>query len=283
METLQIWNIVMAFLQFAMGILLVVVYSDKNLFDRPIELSGTSVEKVPSSSSAEYELSWGEKNRGKANIAAEAVAFFFITGIFHSIYAITNCGCYDKMIRNQNNSLRWIEYSITATLMIRIIALQAGVRDEDTLSLITVNTVGVMLQGQIVESTLANNKLDDKQKMTIFIASIIGWILMISNFYIIVNTFINLDKDIDKFNCKDVSIPDFVVWIIITQLIFYASFGFIQLVQIFNKLYRPSNYNYRTYELAYIVDSLASKLTLGSILAYAVLGADEGAYGTFTC
>ena len=105
---------------------------------------------------------------------------------------------------------------------------------------------------------------------------------IVTNFVIIVRQYINLSEDVDKLNCPDVGIPDFVLWIVITQLIFYNSFGFLQLWQIYKKLY-SKNYCYANTELYYLVDSLLSKVTLGGILGYSVIQANKGIYGTFDC
>jgi hypothetical protein len=140
-----------------------------------------------------------------------------------------------------------------------------------------------MLQGQIVETMLSQRKVDVKEKSVILVATIVGWILMVTNFYIIVKQYINLKSDVDAFKCPDVGIPSFVLWIIVTQLLFYSTFGFIQIYQIYNKLYNPGQYDYRRIETMYIIDSLLSKVTLGAILGYAVIGANQGVYSSFEC
>ena len=67
----------------------------------------------------------------------------------------------------------------------------------------------------------------------------------------------SLDKDIDNLNCEGVAIPDFVFWIIVTQLLFYSTFGFIQIYQIKRRLDgKPIDYS--NVERMYLIDSLFS-------------------------
>lgn len=281
MQNLRNWNIAMGVIQLGMGIFLTVTYNNEGLFklDEPMYRIGVDKKSIDTS---KYSLEWVQRKSTAVPYAYEAVSFFYVTSFFHFLYVLMGSK-YEEMILRENNFLRWIEYSISATLMIRIIALQCGIRDENALTSMTMNTVGIMLQGQIVEATLSTRKIDVNEKMVILVATIVGWVLMVTNFYIIVKQYINLKNDVDEFKCKDVGIPSFVLWIIVTQLIFYSTFGFIQIYQIYNRLYKPDQYDYRKIETMYIIDSLLSKVTLGAILGYSVINANKGVYGTFAC
>lgn len=283
-EVLRKWNIGMSVVQLGMAGYLGYIYNDKGLFDKDIQLTGSGVVKGQPNSSNEYTLDWVQKDTGTVNVATLVVCFFGITGLFHGLYAGMGKSYDDLVYKNKNNYLRWIEYSITATIMINIIALQSGIRDEFTLQAITGSTIGLMLQGQIVEATLAQNKgkLSELQKSSIMTATVAGWLIMVTNFYIIIKQYMSLDKDVDNLNCEGLAIPDFVFWIIVTQLLFYATFGFIQIYQIKRRLDGKS-VDYSNIERMYLIDSLLSKVTLGAMLAYSVIGADQGAYAPFEC
>lgn len=272
----------MAILQFGMGSYLAYLYNDKGLLNKPITLTTTNVTKSPSNNKFVLDFQLG--NSDQIFIAQETIAFFFVTGIFHSIYALTHNNLYRSMITYKNNYLRWIEYSISATLMMRIIALQCGIRDRDTLGLITSSMVGVMLMGQIVEVSLAHMSPihNDSRKQTAIVASIIGWLLMVSVFVIVVRKFIELKDNVDSFGCPNVAVPDFVLAIIVSQLVFYSTFGFIQMYHVYQRV-NNKYVNYINIEKLYIIDSLLAKLTLGGILAYSVVQADQGVYSEFKC
>ena len=279
--TLRNWNIFMTIIQLAMGIFLTISYHNEDLLDFKEMFYRFGIDKKGTSNAEEYKVEWIKRDSSSIPYAQEAIAFFYVTAFFHCLYVLMG-EKYEDMIVCENNWLRWLEYGITATLMIRIIAIQAGIRDENTLTSISLNTVGVMLCGQIVETTLSHSVITEKDKNVIFVASLIGWIIMVTNFVIIVRQYINLENDVDNLNCDDVSIPSFVLWIIITQLIFYSTFGFLQIWHIWCRLYKK-DYEYRNTELYYLVDSLLSKVTLGGILGYSVLNAKKGVYGKFVC
>lgn len=283
-KTLKGWNISMGVVQLGMAIWLTILFNDKNLFkSEPTFYVGVEPEYLDDGAlvKTKYEL----KNAENINIGAETVAFFYTTAFFHFLYALLGKRYEDMVYKQNNNYLRWIEYSITATLMIRIIAVQSGIRESSTLQAITFGTIGVMLQGQIVESVLSSkSKITENDKKILFVSTVVGWLIMLWVFVIIIQQFLRLQSNVDKFDCeKDVKIPEWVVSIIVTQCIFYTSFGFIQLVQIWKRLYKNEKYDYSQFELAYLVDSLASKVTLGAMLAYGLVGSDSGLNDEFEC
>jgi hypothetical protein len=201
------------------------------------------------------------------------IAFFGITSLTHAFYFVSSFdnvpligGMYNKMIENRNNFVRWIEYSITATIMINIIARSAGISEEDTLILTNLSTIAVMLQGQTIEIALQQKPSFIKlQELVIY--NLVGWGLMLGVFGIIISRFQQTVTEIKKATCAN--IPDFVKYVIYSQFIFYNLFGFWQLYQIFS-VYNDPNYNYEKFEVGYNILSLFSKTTLGFILGFGI-------------
>jgi len=199
------------------------------------------------------------------------ILFFGITSLTHSFYLLSSYdnipiigGLYNKMIENKNNFIRWIEYSITATIMINIVARSAGISDENTLILTNLATVAVMLQGQTIELALKEPHSSTKIQLLI-IYNLVGWGLMLGVFGIIITKFQQTISEIKKATCAN--IPDFVKYVIYSQFIFYNLFGFWQLYQIFS-VYNNPNYDYTKFEIGYNILSLLSKTILGFILGF---------------
>ena len=209
----------------------------------------------------------------KSDLRDLLISFFAITCAVHMFYFVSSFekvpligGIYNKMILNKNNYIRWIEYSITATLMINIIARSVGVSNEDTLLLTNLATVTVMLQGQSTE--LALQEKPSKEKIIKLITyNLIGWGLLMGVFGIIISRFEQTIKDIKKATCAN--IPNFVKYVIWTQVIFYSAFGIWQLYQIFS-VYQNPDYNYEKFEIGYNMLSLLSKTILGAILGFGI-------------
>ena len=209
----------------------------------------------------------------KTDLRDLLIAFFGITSLVHTFYFVSSFknvpiigGIYPRMIENKNNFVRWIEYSITATLMINIVARSAGVSTEETLLLMNIATAAVMLQGQTVELALKEPPSAAKiQKLVIY--NLVGWGLMLGVFGIIISRFQETVTEIKKATC--VNIPEFVKYTVFSQFLFYNLFGFWQLYQIFS-VYSNPNYDYSKFEVGYNVLSLASKTTLGGILGFGI-------------
>jgi len=201
------------------------------------------------------------------------IAFFGITSLTHAFYFISSFpnvpligGVYNRMIANKNNFIRWIEYSITATIMINVVARSAGVSNEDTLLLTNLATAAVMLQGQTIELALKEKPSSTKLQQLI-IYNLVGWGLMLGVFGIIISRFQQTITEIKKATCAN--IPNFVKYVIYSQFLFYNLFGVWQLYQIFS-VYNDPNYDYTKFEIGYTVLSLLSKTILGSILGFGI-------------
>ena len=201
------------------------------------------------------------------------IAFFGITSLTHAFYFISSFdnvpligGVYNRMIANKNNFIRWIEYSITATLMINIVARSAGVSDENTLLLSNIATAAVMLQGQTIELALKEKPSSTKLQQLI-IYNLVGWALMLGVFGVIISKFQQTIDEIKAATCAN--IPDFVKYTIYSQFLFYNLFGFWQLYQIFS-VYNNPDYDYTKFEIGYTVLSLFSKTLLGGILGFGI-------------
>jgi len=149
--------------------------------------------------------------------------------------------------------------------MILIIALSATVQIFDTLLSLLVITVAIMLLGNCIEIMIKQKEFFIAKMLTF-----IAWILQVFVFVIIGKQFVSTIKSVNEELKKETDptqIPDFVYAILGTQLIFFSSFGFIQLFQLF-KAERGKPQNYLTVERNYHILSLISKLTLGWIFYY---------------
>jgi len=182
-----------------------------------------------------------------------AVSFFFITAIFHGYYFLTGHGRYPSMIGKKNNFVRWIEYGISSTIMIYIIAMMAGVKDINCYIAIGVLNIGMILQGQMVEQHIANN--------------ISPWIPLITGFLLLAGEIAIISREFDQriHEASDIlgkSLPSWLPSMIYILFFMFALFGFVPILGIVLKLPYP------TIERIYLWLSLLSKATLGSFLAY---------------
>lgn len=182
--------------------------------------------------------------------------FFGVTAVAHLYYATNAFGTklYESHVRVQGqNPVRWIEYGISATIMIIIIATLSGVKDFDALLFIIFGTVVVMGQGAIVEHQVAvrGAKWNDA---TVWQSTAIGWAMLTLIFVVIMTNFSKRLNEVDSFG---IPIPKWLIFVSLPMIAWFASFGIVQLVQLIK------GGAYIKYEFAYTVLSLASKLFLG--------------------
>ena len=179
------------------------------------------------------------------------VSFFAITAAFHLFYALNPRGVYLNAVLRGNNYFRWIEYSITATIMLFIIAILSGVKDIKSYFALLASAVAMIATGQWFETT---------KGMARWLPILVGFILLMAAFLTIWTSFRDRLNDV---NAAGIKLPTWLWATIIVLFIFYASFGFVPIAQIIFP-----GLNYRNAEKVYLTLSLTSKATLGMLVAY---------------
>lgn len=178
--------------------------------------------------------------------------FLFLSAFFHfiiSLFPKVN-DMYNRDLKNHMNRFRWIEYALSSSLMIVLIAVLFGITDIFMLILIFGLNASMNLFGLLMESM---NKANDKVDWSPFIfgsfAGIIPWIVI----FVVGFTRSNLAE-----------IPWFVFAIFFTYLVFFNLFP-VNLVLQYKRIGKWKDYLYG--ERTYITLSLVAK----SILAWLVL------------
>jgi len=184
------------------------------------------------------------------------IAFFVITAFFHGVYAATANTVYARMIKNQNNWMRWIEYGISSTLMIYIIAFSSGVKDLNTYILLAFLNVCMIIQGQSVEE-------NHRRGVSSVIPLVTGFLLLTGEITVITKDFFRRVDEVKTSTGS--SIPSWVPAMILVMFVFYSVFGFVSLINATTKV------PYTSIEKTYLWLSLASKATLGAFFAYGLV------------
>jgi len=182
-------------------------------------------------------------------IAWAAAVFLFLSAFFHLIVATVGRSKYESEIQAEQNRFRWVEYSISSTVMILAICLVFGIGDIAGLLGIAGTNAAMILFGWIMEVV---NKPGQKVWWTPFwfgcIAGIVPWIGLL--FYL-------LGPGSDM--------PGFVYGIFISIFIFFNLFALNQYLQ-YRKVGKWASYIYG--ERAYLILSLTAK----SALAWQLFG-----------
>ncbi len=240
LSRLRVFNAVMGALHFVSATLMIV------LGDTSVELT-TSTFNINGPPGTP--LSDGAINEvGGIPIAIGTAGFLYLSALFHFIIAGPAFGFYSRELRRGRNRLRWVEYSLSATLMIILIALITGITDVAALIAIGFVNASMILFGWIMEMV---NKPDGSPWWTPFwfgcIAGAGPWVA------IAVNLAINVNVEGAE------TPPTFVYGIIVTIFLFFNCFAVNQWLQ-YKRVGKWSDYVFG--ETLYVVLSLVAKSAL---------------------
>lgn len=191
-------------------------------------------------------------------VQALLVAFFYITALFHLIYASSSI--YPELIKKHNNWLRWVEYSITSTMMLYIIALVCTVKDTNTYILLGSCNVVMALLGQMVEE-----KINRGESPWLPMAA--SFFLLFSEFAVIIREYTSRINQVNEYlvvpNTGVGRIPTWISYMVIILFLFFSCFG---IVALYYGIYPDTQYEY--IEKGYIILSLVAKTVLGGFIGY---------------
>lgn len=170
-------------------------------------------------------------------------AFSLITSVFHAIYFVLD--------GNHRTSLRFVEYSVTATIMAVIIAILTSIDNVYTLIGIAGLTMSTMLFGLIQENAPAG---------TTAIPFVLGCVPYLFMWIIISWQFIRAATTLD--------VPDFVVAIFVLEVLLFSSFA---VVQYLNKV-MDKRIGDKAADGVYNLLSLTSKMILVWVSFGGILG-----------
>jgi hypothetical protein len=179
-----------------------------------------------------------------------AVAVFLLLAAFdHFATATFARATYERDLARGINRFRWVEYSVSATLMVLLIASYSGITDITALIAIAGANVAMILFGWLQERMNPPGRTSTTMLPFWFgtVAGAAPWIAIWVN----------------VLGARQV--PGFVYGIVVAELLFFFSFGLNQWLQ-YRGLGRWRDYAYG--EHAYLVLSLAAK----SLLAWQIYG-----------
>ncbi len=140
---LRRWNAVMGVLHAISGTLMLVL-GDRN-FELPVSVF--SLGGPPGTPLSEGSL---DEVVG-IPLAVGTAGFLFLSAIFHGVIATVGFQRYIDELRHGRNRFRWVEYALSATLMIVLIALVTGIADLAALVVIAFANATMIFCGWLME------------------------------------------------------------------------------------------------------------------------------------
>lgn len=234
MRNLRVWNIVVGFAHLIQGILIVVLSND---FALPITASYMS--GPPGAPLQEpvvlldTPLGWG------------VALFFFLSAFFHFLVSLP--GVYERYSNGllaRHNYYRWVEYSVSSSVMIVLIAQIIGISDAAALIAIFGVNASMILFGWVQEKYVKPGNGDMLPFAFGSFAGSVPWLIFL--LYLIAPN-----------NTLNEQAPAFVYAIVVTIFLLFNCFAIVQWLQ-----YKKKPINYVRGEKAYIVLSLVAKSAL---------------------
>jgi len=246
-KNLRRWNLVMAFLHFVQGAAMLVL---SNNFSLPVTTSFLKFNIATQSLSPDVQTLFSLK------IGPAVAAFLFVSAIAHLLIATVFNKKYNENLTKGANYYRWLEYSISSSIMIVIVSMLVGIYDISALVPIFIVNASMIFFGWMME--LHNQTLrqcSGQATKTNWTSFIFGCISGIAPWIVIAIYIASPGSSANP--------PSFVYWIFFSIFVFFNCFAINQILQ-YKKIGRWSDYLYG--EKVYIVLSLVAK----SLLAWQV-------------
>lgn len=243
LRSVRLWNFSAGLLHLASAIT-VLVFS--NNFSLPV--TATYMTGPPGASSADPVLLFNN------NVSYTIALFLGLSAFFHFLVASNRFFArYSDGLRNNKNIFRWVEYSLSSSVMMLVIAQLNGIYDFAALVAIFGVNVSMILFGWLQEKY--NSPGDGQWLPFIFgsIAGIIPWIII----------FIQL---ITPKGGANTTAPGFVYGIVVSLFLLFNCFAYVQFRQY---QARGKWTSYLRGERTYIVLSFVAK----SLLAWQIFAA----------
>lgn len=235
---LRIWNVVMVFLHGLQGVLMVVL-AEPVLW--PVTRTRYDFD-VATETIAPISVQWVE-----FELALLVAVFLFLSALAHALIATVLYTNYVEYLSRGMNPYRWYEYAVTASLMIVVIAMLAGIWDVGALVALFGLVAVMNLMGLMME---LHNQTTSSMDWTAYnigvIAGIVPWIVIA----------IAIGGSI---LASGGEVPDFVIYIYISIFVFFNLFAVNMILQ-YRETWRWQDYLFG--EKMYILLSLVAKSAL---------------------
>lgn len=240
-QSLRKFNLVMGFLHLGQGILILLL---SKVFTLPISGTFLTFNKTTQS------LMPTTKFLFDLSLPMLIAIFFLLSASAHFVIATIYNKKYNNNLSRGINKARWIEYALSASIMMVAIALLVGVYDLMSLVMIFTLTAAMNLMGLMME--IHNQTTSKTNWLSFWLGCLFGaipWVVIAFYFW--------LGAD------NGSPAPNFVYWIFVSIFIFFNCFA-INMVLQYKKIGPWKNYIYG--ERVYIILSLVAK----SLLAWQV-------------
>lgn len=282
MDSLTKWNYAAAAIHLAATIYTIVVL--KNKPRRIVDLFRLKFDATQPQSQSRVDIPVAKESEERADLKVYVVAFFAVTSAAHFLYATDffGRGWYSSHILGFGwNPYRWLEYSVSAGLMIYLISIASGTKEKVSAISQALITPGLMINGFTNERVIAQNLLHEwslnpkgpepKGDNYILYSNLIpAWLLFGIHWFVILSNYSKLSQEAKQ---AGKPLDKSVGFMVYSQLAFWSLFGVIQTYQAYRYATLTAGRiepSFVFYEKAYIILSAVTKLVLAGTVVYAL-------------
>ncbi|GBG28618.1 Hypothetical Protein FCC1311_048392 [Hondaea fermentalgiana] len=199
------------------------------------------------------------REAGSVNLRHMVALFLLFTAMAHAVYA---CGPFDER-STLSYRLRWMEYALSASLMLLIVAILSGLRDVYTLEAIFALQAITMAFGRYADRDYEVRARGERGYSLIEHPSLLGCFPFVAAWSIVIDAFYRTARQGDA--------PDFVFGVVFVLLALDSSFAVVQTYYLWPRTREEKSEGrmdatLRSYDGAMHVLSLAAKLSLAMMV-----------------
>ena len=235
---LRRWNAVMAVLHAVQGVAMVLLAENVRW-----PLTRTRYEFYPATETiAPVTVSWVE-----LQLPLLVAGFLLLSALAHTIIATVRYEQYVQYLERGMNPYRWYEYAVSASLMIVVIGMLAGIWDAGTLLALFALVAIMNLTGLLMEQRNEGAETVDWTPYYLgTFAGLVPWIVIAIAF-------------VGSVTASSGDFPEFVIYIYASIFVFFNLFAINMILQ-YREWWRWADYRFG--ERVYIVLSLVAKSAL---------------------
>jgi hypothetical protein len=143
---------------------------------------------------------------------------------------------YRELAQGRINKIHYVEYSVSATLMILVMITQIGLTDFSLILNVCVNAWACMIIGLLTEHIVDAEKDESFREHASYgynlsvLSHILGWIPLLSVIFTMLAPLVTYKACV----LGKIEIPDFVFAFVIGEILLFCSFGLVQFASVIN-------------------------------------------------
>ncbi|HSW79201.1 MAG TPA: heliorhodopsin HeR [Candidatus Saccharimonadales bacterium] len=244
------WNKWLA-LVFGVQVIMILLFSAVQSY--PVTINYLGLDSLQTNAQGKTVLATGSQSIFNLNLAYVIAASLLLAAIAYALLASRLLAFYQREIKNSINSVRWILYAVSTSIMVTAVALVSGVQDIASLYVILSSTALMFVLAMFAE----RHDQGGRTKWVLFwlsvVSGIIPWTIIKLN--IIGGTIYG-------------SVPAFVYWISIVALVLFALVP----LNLFLQLRKSGNWkNYLYADRMYVIASLVMYTVTAWLIYVAIL------------